>query len=468
MRKLLSIILGVIIFMAPLSAYAVTVYSWASITMNKEYVVNRSTAQSGGTGKYTYYVFTAPAGSTLYWDESENMYRAKLNGVLQTMTANYTHNGSAATYHDYPMILSQLQGATWYPQGSNTNPGALASNPIVKSSREILNYATNASFYSESVNYTVNVGETAHFALNPGNTSESITAHSNGYTANLTIKTVNSANASSTGEYTVTSTLTAVTSKSIDVTVNSSGTNDPGQQWVVISSTMPMTIIGTGGVIDDPSTMIDYLDDSPDTVTFMNRTGVTQYIHVTRTTAGDNQYFLGTWSQLHGSTYSLVGSSPMVKDTQARNLPVKNGQNLQLYNHGGTTKYEYPVVDGLDLVTSVRGSNYVDTEGPNLGIGEVPLGGSPDLQTPIPDPSEYENSIPGFMQWIKDTVSGMFSNILESLQSVVSTVVGFSGQVGSLGQITGDFMGFPAWMVGLITLGITLPIIAGIICRRLL
>lgn len=450
MKRLFSIILGVVIFMVPLLVFA---ESPPQIKASNPYIHFTSYNKE-------YYI----TSSGKVWYDAEN-------GAIRPCTGQPNFNVYSVT----------LSGAFPMPDGTafsadlNRNYQGSLQIPTLSNLSGTMNLYTSAlgttTVYNAGppvVNYTVPVGSTARFSLNSGYTSESLTVHANGDTATVTIKTVNTSNASTTSQYTVSTTLVSGCTKYNEVTVNSSGTSNPDKQWVVISSTMPMQIIGSGGVIDDPSTEQGYLGSGPDTVTFMNRTGHTQYIRINRTTAGDSQYTIATWSQLAGGNYALVGSLPYVKDTNARNLPVKTGQNIQIYNHGGTTRYEYPVIEGLTFVLSTRGGTYGDTESPNLGIGEVDLGDSPDLQTPIPDPAEYETSIGGFMKWIGDTVTGMFGNILESLQSVITTVSGFAGQVGSLGQITGDFFGFPSWMVGLITLGITLPIIAGIICRRLL
>lgn len=475
-KKILSIILMLVLTLsASIQVYALSTVPMSSLIVGKEWMIVEICDPAYGPNWMKHELHVIPAGRTFVGTPSTINDPGTYNWPFfrpQAYTVKDSTGVTPIRYEFFDNILSpgQPQGA-WQPPGdyageiytASFTGGSLYSSARIIASSTIFTTTTGIDEYNPNpiTNYTVNVGQTVKFTLREGKLSESITVEN--ANAKIDITTINSQNQTSTNPYTVTGSLIAGTTKELRVKVNTADGNS-----VVIKSTMPMTVIGNNGEITPPTNTVVNITNNPDTITIINRTGKTQYIRQTRLTSGDGQQTLSTWSELSGTTYSLVGSSPIIKDTVIRNYPLKTNQNLQIYNNGGTTKVEYPNIDGLTVVTTQRGSTYIGDNASNLDIGTINPGDSPDLQTPLPEPGEYETSIAGFMAWISDTITGLFENILESLQSVVTTVTGFGTKIGSLGQITGDFFGFPAWMVGLITMGITLPIIAGIICRRLL
>jgi hypothetical protein len=317
--------------------------------------------------------------------------------------------------------------------------------------------------------------------LSPGALSESIIINKRtdmAVTPVCNIKTVNSANQSSSSRYTITSNVMASTTKYLDITLESvEGATLPEEKFVVVSTTMPYTKIGTGGVISAPSTETVTLSTAPDFAYFVNRTGMDQKVSMKRGSLGDGQYSLYTFFRVQKGESFVSGSSPYIKDSIKRIITIPNGMDLQIYNCGGTTVCEWPSVSGLAMTSGVKGSGYGQEQAPNLGIGDVPVGtvnpanpddpinpGVPDSGSPNAD--DYDKSIGGFMSWIKDSVSYMFTSVGNVFASIFSGVQQLGAMTGSMGNIMGDFLGLPVWLIAILTLGFTMPILSGIIARR--
>lgn len=444
MKKLLSIVLGIMIFMVPLLVLAAT----------------HSEAIASGSNYVHFYIQETDQRKVYVLTSNVSDFEVSVTGLSEFVNSSTPFKGKIQCSAPYTQYYSVLEipdyGQTNSPLNYQYGPisktvteqyGNLsipklvilsASVPVMSGSSEI--YTPEPDMFA----YQLNPGDYARFTKPPGYTAAaldilvSFEAGNNPY---LEIKNYNNLGSVNTWNQSPLASFSTVTDNYMDMKLVSTVRNEP----ITVNTVGIMEKLATGGAPppDGVARSEIMIDDDPNKVVLHNGTLEAQYITFQRNGFSDTEFTRIVSEGLTGGVWQGVGFSTKIKDYKVYKYKITPGQRMTIYNEGGSpgsgTKLDYPVVEGFNVGMYKDTNPFNDTNLPGdpIAPGDLP-GYIDDGVVTVPD---VPDDILGFLQWLKDMIFGFFSGVAEVFTGMISLVTQFSTLLSGLNIFPPAFVG---------------------------
>jgi hypothetical protein len=228
----------------------------------------------------------------------------------------------------------------------------------------------------------------------------------------------------------------------------------------VVYSPPPLTDPGTATAGSEADSMdCAHLTNSPNAVTFLNNTGADVGIRIHGVHTSD-QYV----------TYFFENSTPVGTNTgtftswntnEYRKVTIPAGKQIVIINNGGYSDVFYPRSDTLLIGMYTLTPQQIMAVLSNNGSIDVTKWKTYDWgpnNDPLTGGAATPTDIPGFIAWIANSISSVFT-------TVTSFVTGMQSSVGNMATVFGNFLQLPAPIMGMIVTGMGIGILLRILGR---